>query len=118
MIRAYVELHRRGSAVSFEVWQSGALVGGLYGVHCGALFAAESMFHRAPNASKVALIASVEWLFAAGITLYDVQFVTPHLASLGARAISRAEYIERVARAAAVPVYLGREPRALTKITL
>lgn len=109
MISAYVELHRRGRATSFEVWHAGQLVGGLYGVQLGAMFAAESMFHRSTNASKVALIASVEWLFDAGITLYDVQFVTPHLASLGARALPRSEYLGRVADAAQVPVRLGRE---------
>ena len=104
MIDAYLRLHRAGHAHSFEVWAAGALVGGLYGVQCGALFAAESMFHRRPNASKVALIASVQSLFGAGVELYDVQFLTDHLASLGARNLGRREYLDRVRRAAAKPL--------------
>jgi leucyl/phenylalanyl-tRNA--protein transferase len=100
MIDAYLRLHARGHALSFEVWQDEELVGGLYGVLEGALFAAESMFHRATNASKVALVAAVRSLFAAGVELFDVQFLTPHLASLGVYEISRRTYVER-ARAAA-----------------
>ena len=96
MIAAYERLHRRGQAHSFEVWQGEELVGGLYGVQRGGLFAAESMFHRRDNASKVALIASVLSCFRAGIELYDVQFVTPHLRSMGATTISRAEYLARL----------------------
>jgi leucyl/phenylalanyl-tRNA---protein transferase len=99
MIDAYSSLHELGHAHSFEVWQAGALVGGLYGVQRGALFAAESMFHRVTNASKVALAASVRALSAAGVELYDVQFLTPHLASMGAREIPRRAYLERVAAA-------------------
>ncbi len=99
MIDAYVQLHRLGHAHSFEVWEQGELVGGLYGVHQGGLFAAESMYHRRSNASKVALIASVTSLARAGIELYDVQFLTPHLQSLGAREISRSEYLQRVGAA-------------------
>ncbi len=99
MVTAYAELHRLGHAHSFEVWQGGELVGGLYGVHRGGLFAAESMFHRRTNASKVALIVAVQSLFPAGIELFDVQFSTSHLESLGAREISRSEYLERLAEA-------------------
>jgi leucyl/phenylalanyl-tRNA--protein transferase len=99
MIAAYTALHRAGHAHSFEVWHEGELVGGLYGVQRGALFAAESMFHRRTNASKVAVIASVRSLFAAGVQLYDVQFLTDHLRSLGAETLPRAEYLDRVARA-------------------
>jgi leucyl/phenylalanyl-tRNA--protein transferase len=99
MLAAYVRLHELGHAHSFEIWSNGRLVGGLYGVQRGALFAAESMFHRVSNASKVALIVSVQALFRRGIRLYDVQFLTGHLASLGARQISRAEYLLRLARA-------------------
>jgi leucyl/phenylalanyl-tRNA---protein transferase len=96
---AYVELHRRGHAHSFEVWDGERLVGGLYGVQRGALFAAESMFHRETNASKVALAVSIASLFAAGIELFDVQFLTPHLESLGAYELARHEYLGRVAEA-------------------
>lgn len=106
MIEAYVELHRRGHAHSFEVWAKGDLVGGLYGVHRGALFAAESMFHRATDASKVALVYATNSLFFAGIELFDVQLLTSHLASMGAEEIPRSDYIARVRRAARKAVSL------------
>lgn len=96
MVDAYEGLHALGHAHSVEVWAGDALVGGLYGVRRGGLFAAESMFHRATNASKVAVIAAVRSLFAAGIELFDVQFLTPHLESLGAFEVSRAEYLARL----------------------
>jgi leucyl/phenylalanyl-tRNA--protein transferase len=99
MVRAYRRLHELGHAGSFEVWLGDRLVGGLYGVQRGALFAAESMFHRETDASKVALVAAVRTLFAAGIELFDVQFSTPHLASLGAYEITRDDYLARLARA-------------------
>jgi leucyl/phenylalanyl-tRNA--protein transferase len=114
MLAAYVELHRRGHAHSVEVWRDERLVGGLYGVHRGALFAAESMFHRETDASKVALVTSVQSLFAAGIELFDVQFLTPHLASLGAYEIRRAEYLERVAKARRMGVDLAELALATT----
>lgn len=93
VIEAYELLHQRGHAHSIEVWQTGKLVGGLYGVQRGALFAAESMFHRATDMSKVALLYAVATLAAAGIELLDVQFLTPHLKSLGAREIPRRDYL-------------------------
>jgi leucyl/phenylalanyl-tRNA---protein transferase len=106
MLEAYTLLHRAGHAHSFEVWSGDQLVGGLYGVQRGGLFAAESMFHRVRDASKLALVVSVRSLFRAGISLYDVQFSTPHLASLGAYEVSRAEYLARLraARGRAVRV--------------
>lgn len=107
MIEAYTRLHELGHAHSFEVWEAGTLVGGLYGVQRGALFAAESMFHRVTNASKVALVASVRALAGAGVELYDVQFLTSHLASMGACEITRAAYLERVAVARRRPVDLS-----------
>jgi leucyl/phenylalanyl-tRNA--protein transferase len=73
-------------------------VGGLYGVQCGAVFAAESMFHRVTDASKVALVHTVSRLSKAGIALFDVQFVTPHLARCGAYNIPRQQYLQRVAQ--------------------
>jgi leucyl/phenylalanyl-tRNA--protein transferase len=77
-----------------EVWGSdGALAGGLYGVAIGGLFAAESMFHHVRDASKVALVALVQHARRVGITLLDVQVPSPHLASLGVRAIPRGEYL-------------------------
>lgn len=99
MLLAYDELHRRGHAHSLEVWHRGELVGGIYGVQVGALFAAESMFHRRTDMSKVALVAMVRSLFAAGVAVFDVQFVTPHLRSLGAYEIPRTEYLARLAQA-------------------
>jgi leucyl/phenylalanyl-tRNA--protein transferase len=77
------------------------LVGGLYGVAIGGLFAAESKFHRVPDASKVAVVALVDRLRAGGGTLLDVQWTTPHLASLGAIDVPRARYLEEVAEAVA-----------------
>jgi leucyl/phenylalanyl-tRNA--protein transferase len=108
MVEAYVDLHRRGHAHSVEVWHDGGLCGGLYGVQRGGLFAAESMFHRLTNASKVALIGSVRSLFAAGVTLFDVQFVTEHLATLGAYAIPRPDYLRRLGAARTKNVDLSR----------
>ncbi|MEB2311876.1 MAG: leucyl/phenylalanyl-tRNA--protein transferase [Sorangiineae bacterium] len=107
MIAAYTRLFARGRARSFEVWQDGELVGGLYGVHLGGFFAGESMFHRRTDASKVALVMAVTTLFDAGLELFDVQFLTPHLASLGARELSRARYLERLASAVAKSVTLS-----------
>lgn len=95
-IAAYAELHRQGHAHSFECWQNGQLVGGIYGVSTGGLFAGESMFHRVSNASKVALFHLAQHLQERGFTLFDVQMVTPVTAQLGARNIPRAEYLERV----------------------
>jgi leucyl/phenylalanyl-tRNA---protein transferase len=100
MVDAYCQLHELGHALSVEVWHGETLVGGLYGVQRGALFAAESMFHRQRDASKVALVTIIERLFAAGIELFDVQFLTPHLQSLGAYEIPRLHYLELCARLA------------------
>ena len=103
---AYGELHRLGWAHSVEVRDptDGRLVGGLYGIHIDGLFAGESMFHTERDASKVALVALVERLRTVGVVLLDVQWLTPHLASLGAVAISRDEYLERLAAALSTPV--------------
>jgi leucyl/phenylalanyl-tRNA---protein transferase len=99
MLQAYVQLHQLGHAHSFEVWQDGELTGGLYGVRRGALFAAESMFHIATNASKVALAVAIDTLFRAGTQVFDVQFVTEHLATLGAYQVSRSDYLAEIAGA-------------------
>lgn len=99
MMQAYTRLHQLGHAHSFEVWHEGELAGGLYGVRRGALFAAESMFHTVTDASKVALAVALDTLFRAGTRVFDVQFVTDHLASLGAYEVSRAEYLAEVAAA-------------------
>jgi leucyl/phenylalanyl-tRNA--protein transferase len=99
-LRAYRRLHQLGWAHSVETFdEHGNLVGGLYGVRIGALFAGEAMFHHARDASKVALVELVDWLTTTGGRLLDVQWLTPHLASLGAIAISRDEYLRRLAEA-------------------
>ena len=96
MIACYRELHRRGVAHALGVYEDGELVGGIYGVAFGGGFAAESMFHRVRDASKVALVNLVEHLQARGFTLLDVQFLTSHLASFGCEEIPRDRYLERV----------------------
>lgn len=101
-IRAYTELHRLGWAHSVEVFdRRGELAGGLYGVRIHGLFAGESMFYRQRDASKVALIALVEHMRDAAMTLLDVQWRTEHLATLGAVEVSRLEYLELLAQAVA-----------------
>ena len=101
---AYLALHELGWVHSVEAWdEAGTLAGGLYGIAIGGLFAGESMFHRARDASKVALVALVDLLDRAGATLLDVQWVTPHLASLGAVEVPRARYLAMVADAVALP---------------
>jgi len=103
--RAYTRLHELGWVHSVEAWSpGGVLAGGLYGVAIGGLFAGESMFHRQTDASKVALVALVDMLRGGGASLLDVQWVTPHLSSLGAVAIDRQEYLDRLAAALAQPV--------------
>lgn len=99
---SYVELHRRGLAHSVECWQQGELVGGLYGVGFDRVFCGESMFSRRTDASKVALAWLVAALRRAGGELLDCQFMTDHLASMGAVEISQSEYLERL-RAAQIP---------------
>jgi len=107
---AYARLHRLGWAHSVEVWADGALAGGLYGVSIGALFAAESMFHRVSDASKVALVALAQHARAVGVQLVDVQMPTPHLESLGAVTISREQYLHALALAVARPVNFTAAP--------
>lgn len=114
-IAAYSELHRRGYAHSVEVFQGDELVGGLYGVAIGGYFGGESMFHRRTDASKAALGGLVELLRVAGTPdrrLLDVQWLTPHLALLGAIELTRAEYRRRLAEALALPdPFLGTAAR-------
>lgn len=118
-IAAYTELHQLGWAHSVETWQLGAcgedddaLVGGLYGIAIGGLFAAESKFHRVTDASKVAVVALVDLMREGGGALLDVQWTTPHLASLGAIDVSRARYLELVASAVARPAITTFPDRA------
>jgi len=93
MKTAYSSLHYQGLAKSFEVWRENELVGGLYGVQTGKVFSGESMFSLESNASKVALIALTQSAAAHGIALIDCQLYTTHLESMGAREISRTEFI-------------------------
>ena len=88
----YTALHRIGHAHSIEVWREAELIGGLYGVSLGAAFFGESMFSRQSNASKIALVGLVARLNLGGFRLLDMQFLTPHLASLGGVEIAREDY--------------------------
>jgi len=106
-VKAYARLHRMGWAHSVECFdERDRLVGGLYGVRIGRFFAGESMFHTATDASKVALMALVDWLRETEATLLDVQWMTDHLRSLGAVEIPRHEYLDRLDEA----VRAGRRP--------
>ncbi len=98
----YLELHRMGHAHSLELWEDGALVGGVYGVTLGAAFFGESMFSRRTDASKIALAYLVDRLRRGGFCLFDTQFITPHLASLGAVEITRAAYRQQLDAALAL----------------
>lgn len=99
IVQSYLELHRLGYAHSVESWREEKLVGGLYGVAVGAAFFGESMFHKESNASKVALVHLVERLRDRGFELLDTQFITPHLARLGAIVISKEQYLRRLNQA-------------------
>ncbi len=99
IIQLYCELHHHGFAHSVETWVEGKLVGGLYGVTVGGLFAGESMFSRATDSSKIALVYLVEHLKAKGFYLLDTQFMTEHLRKFGAIEIPRDEYHARLAKA-------------------
>ena len=98
-VEAYTRLHELGWAHSVETYLGGELVGGVYGVRIGRFFAGESMFHTVTDASKVALVHLVDHLAGTGATLFDVQWTTPHLVSLGAVDVARDEYLTRLAAA-------------------
>ena len=100
-LEGYTQLHELGYAHSVEVWEGERLAGGLYGVSIGGFFAGESMFSAVENASKVALVSMEEKLRHSGFTLFDVQFVTPHLRFMGAVEIPRKEYLQILRRAVA-----------------
>ena len=103
-IEAYTALHQQGSAHSLECWRGDELVGGIYGVALGGLFAGESMFHRVSNASKVALVHLVGHLRQRGFRLFDIQMLTPVTRQMGAVEIPREDYLRRLADAVARPV--------------
>lgn len=98
IVQSYCALHRLGHAHSVESWQEDRLVGGLYGVALGGAFFGESMFHRSPDASKVALVALVDRLRTRGFLLLDTQWVTGHLQQFGAAEIPRAAYLALLAK--------------------
>ena len=108
----YGELHRSGFAHSVEIWEGNQLVGGVYGVTLGAAFFGESMFSRRTNASKMALAATVDHLRQTGFVLFDTQFLTPHLATLGAVEISRTAYRRQLAEALELNGRFGSIPPA------
>ena len=103
--RAYVELHRLGHAHSVEVWSGNQLVGGVYGVHLGGAFFAESMFSKKDNASKVALHELTTHLRNNHFSLLEIQFLTPHLASLGGIEITDREYSLMLDKALQLPCH-------------
>lgn len=100
---AYLNLHLIGRAHSLEVWHDDALVGGTYGVASGRLFSAESMFSRATNGSKVALVMLARWLGARGFPWIDAQVPNPHLMRMGARALPRATFLDELERLRDLP---------------
>jgi len=102
VFRAYCGLHELGHAHSVEAWEGdGTLVGGLYGVDAGGAFAGESMFYLRPNASKLALLHLIEHLNARGLDWLDIQVMTPHMEALGARIVTRDEFLDKLAAARA-----------------
>ena len=108
--RLYLLLHALGHAHSLEIWQDGALAGGVYGVTLGAAFFGESMFSRRTDGSKLALVHLVDHLRRCGYSLFDTQFITDHLASLGAMEISRTSYRQQLEAALHHPANMARHP--------
>jgi leucyl/phenylalanyl-tRNA---protein transferase len=121
MKTAYLALRDAGHLISFEVWdhsfvqesEPAPLVGGLYGILVDGVFAAESKFHRKTDASKVALVCAVSELFAAGLQLFDVQFLTQHLSTLGVFEINRTRYLRALEAARSHNVRLSASPEDL-----
>lgn len=103
----YLELHRLGHAHSVETWTAGGLVGGLYGVHIAGAFMGESVFHREPDAGKVAVVALVGHLRRRGFSLLDIQQVTPLTKAFGGLYVSREEYLRRLKEALRRPAIWG-----------
>ena len=106
IIAAYTRFHEAGDVHSVEVWEGEELVGGLYGVDAGGIFTGESMFHRRPDASKLALLFLIDHLRERGSTLIDCQVMTPHMDVLGAREIARARFLDHLAEMQARAVTL------------
>lgn len=106
----YIDLHALGFAHSVEIFDGAHLVGGVYGVALGSAFFGESMFSRQPNASKMALAACIDHLKRGGFTLFDTQFITPHLASLGGIEIGRSQYHDMLRDALKTPATFHERP--------
>lgn len=115
MREAYGELHAAGGAHSVEVWDGEALVGGLYGVLVGQVFCGESMFHRASDASKVALVELCSRLLEAGVRVVDVQEETEHLSSLGQVLVHRTDYLQVLAALRDRPAVLTTDRRPVSR---
>jgi len=111
---AYCQLHQAGYTHSVEAWLGDRLAGGLYGVAIGGAFFGESMFHRATDASKVALVVLVDRMRDRGFALLDVQFLTEHLRQFGAVEISRRDYEDRLRRAVQLPCAFVDHAGAIT----
>jgi leucyl/phenylalanyl-tRNA--protein transferase len=107
IIDLFTQLHEWGYAHSVESWQNGVLVGGLYGIALGKAFFGESMFSRATDASKVALVDLVARLKSGGFTLLDTQFVTEHLSQFGVIEIPKREYLKRLQTAIRQPAHFS-----------
>jgi leucyl/phenylalanyl-tRNA---protein transferase len=101
IVAAYTRFHIAGDVHSVEAWEDGVLAGGLYGVDAGGVFTGESMFHRRPDASKLALLFLADHLRARGATFLDCQVMTPHMEALGAREIPRGKFLDLLAEAQA-----------------
>lgn len=103
LVAAYRALHEAGYAHSVEIWRGGVLRGGLFGVALGGLFTSESMFHTAPDAGNLAVVAAWRHIAARGYVLWDIQMSTPHTRRFGAVDVSRVEYRRRLAAAVRLP---------------
>ncbi|MFD1883337.1 leucyl/phenylalanyl-tRNA--protein transferase [Paracoccus pacificus] len=116
--RLYRRLHEMGNAHSIELYEGDALVGGLFGVTLGGAFFGESMFSRRRDASKVAMVWLIHHLRKSGFRLFDTQYLTTHLASLGGREISRADYRVRLDFALTLPAVFGVRPLPPVQLVL
>jgi leucyl/phenylalanyl-tRNA--protein transferase len=106
MLDAYCALHRLGIGHSFEAWEEDRLVGGVYGVSVDGMFAGESMFHHADNASKLTILHLAEYLSERGLEWMDIQMMTPHMKALGAREITRDDFLLKLLQTRALKLKL------------
>lgn len=106
MRKAYIHLHKQGIAHSMEAWEGKELVGGIYGVEVRGVFSGESMFYRKPNASKLVLLALMDYLNSKGLSWIDIQVMTPHMESLGARLLNRDLFLKKLSQTQALGLQL------------